>query len=70
MVKDAFEGKSLLAVGAAVAFCGAALYATGQVLDLLFRDVDPKRKAELQEEERQTDEPEAIEAEAATTDPA
>ena len=38
MVKDAFEGKSLLAVGAAVAFCGAALYATGQVLDLLFRD--------------------------------
>lgn len=69
MVKDAFEGKSLLAVGAAVAFCGAALYATGQVLDLLFRDVDPKRKAELQEEERQKVEPEAIEAETATTDP-
>ena len=36
--------KSLAAAGAATAFAGVALYAVGQVLSFLFRDVDPKRK--------------------------
>ena len=40
MIKEAMAGKSLLAVGAAVAFTGAALYAVGQTLDYLFRDVN------------------------------
>jgi len=34
---------SRAAAGAATAFAGLALYAVGQVLSFLFRDVDPKR---------------------------
>ena len=64
MVKEAFAGKGALAVGGAVVFCGLTLYAAGQVLDYLFRDVDPKRKEEIPE-----DEPEVIETEEAIPDP-
>ena len=41
MIKEAMAGKSILAVGAAVAFCGLTLYAVGKTLDYLFQDVDP-----------------------------
>ena len=43
--------KSLAAAGAATAFAGVALYAVGQVLSFLFRDVDPKRIEKEKEEE-------------------
>ena len=35
--------KTVIAAGAASAFCGITLYAVGQVLSFLFRDVDPSR---------------------------
>ena len=35
--------KTVIAAGAASAFCGITLYAVGQVLSFLFRDVDPNR---------------------------
>lgn len=44
MDKEKNTGKSIAAAGAATAFAGLALYAVGQVLSFLFRDVDPKRK--------------------------
>ena len=43
MDKEKNAAKSLAAAGAATAFAGLALYAVGQVLSFLFRDVDPKR---------------------------
>lgn len=43
MEKEKNAAKSLAAAGAATAFAGLALYAVGQVLSFLFRDVDPKR---------------------------
>ena len=43
MSREPITGKSLMTAGAAAAFAGAALYATGQILSFLFRDVDPKR---------------------------
>ncbi|MBQ3323192.1 MAG: hypothetical protein IJH05_10185 [Firmicutes bacterium] len=43
--------KSLAVAGAATAFAGVALYAVGQVLSFLFRDVDPKRAEKEKEEE-------------------
>ena len=44
MDKEKNAGKSLAAAGAATAFAGLALYAVGQVLSFLFRDVDPKKE--------------------------
>ena len=43
MDKERSAAKSLAAAGAATAFAGLALYAVGQVLSFLFRDVDPDR---------------------------
>lgn len=57
MIKEAFVGKGAIAIGGAVVFCGLTLFAAGQVLDYLFRDVDPKRNEEIC-----GDEPEEIEA--------
>ena len=65
MIKEAFAGKGAVAVGGAVVFCGLTLYAAGQILDYLFRDVDPKRKEEIQDKE-----PDAIDTEEPITDPA
>ncbi len=64
MVKEAFAGKGALAISASVVFCGLTLYAAGQVLDYLFRDVDPKRKEQIQKEEQ-----DAIETEEPVTEP-
>ena len=44
MDKEKTTGKALLTAGAAAAACGAALYAAGQTLRFLFRDVDPQRR--------------------------
>ncbi len=44
MDKEKNTGRNIAAAGAAAALCGAALYATGQVLRFLFRDVDPDRE--------------------------
>ena len=51
MDKEKNAAKSLAAAGAATAFAGLALYAVGQVLSFLFRDVDPDRieKADAEE---------------------
>ena len=65
MTKGAFAGKGAIALGGAVVFCGLTLFAAEQVLNYLFRDVDPKRKEEIP-----VDEPEMIETEDAITDPA
>ena len=43
MEKEKNTAKSIAAAGAATAFCGIVLYAVGQTLSFLFRDVDPKR---------------------------
>lgn len=51
MDKEKNAGKSLAAAGAATAFAGLALYAVGQVLSFLFRDVDPERVKKEEEEE-------------------
>ena len=51
MIKEALVGKSLLAVGAAVVFTGAALYAVGQTLDYLFRDVNYEKIEQTEDEE-------------------
>ena len=58
MVKEALVGKGALLIGASVVFCGLTLYAAGQVLNYLFRDVDPKRIDQAPEED-----PESIEVE-------
>lgn len=50
MSKDNNTGKNLLGVGAAMAFCGATLYAVGKTLKFLFRDVDPDQ-AEKEEKD-------------------
>ena len=55
MIKEAMAGRSLIAVGAAVVFTGAALYAVGQTLDFLFRDVDPDRIEKGKEESDDSD---------------
>lgn len=65
MIKGAFAGKGAIALGGAVVFCGLTLFAAEQVLNYLFRDVDPKRKEEIK-----NDEPEVIETGDAVTDPA
>ena len=51
MIKDVLNGKNILSVGAATVFCGAALYAVGQTLSYLFRDVDPERIEREKEKE-------------------
>ncbi len=51
MIKEVMVGKSLLAVGAAVVFTGAALYAVGQTLDYLFRDVNQDKIEQKEEAE-------------------
>lgn len=51
MGKEKNTGRSLLTAGAAAAACGAALYAVGQTLRFLFRDVDPERRTEDEREE-------------------
>ena len=43
MDKNNSAMKTVIAAGAASAFCGITLYAVGQVLSFLFRDVDPSR---------------------------
>ncbi len=47
------KGKSVLAAGAATAFCGLALYALGKTLSFLFRDVDPDRTDKKEKDEDQ-----------------
>lgn len=50
MIKEAMKGQALLAVAAAVAFCGATLYAADKALNRLFKDVEPdKIEASLKE---------------------
>lgn len=61
MIKETVTGKSLLAFGAAAAFCGATLYAVGQTLNYLFRDVDPDRIEKKGEIETKAAEKEASE---------
>lgn len=51
MNKEKDIGKTLLTAGAAAAAGGAVLYAVGQTLNYLFRDVDPKRKEETKTNE-------------------
>ncbi len=53
MEKEKNAAKALAASGAATAFAGLALYAVGQVLSFLFRDVDPDRieKADTEDTE-------------------
>ena len=59
MAKKEITGKSILTVGAAAAFCGATLYALGQTLSFLFRDVDPDRIEEKGDIEEKADDAEA-----------
>ncbi len=65
MSKDKSAMKTIISAGAATAFCGALLYAVGQTLSFLFRDVDPDRIAKEQAEEPGVAEaePDAAEAE-------
>jgi len=49
MDKEKNTAKSIAAAGAATAFCGIVLYAVGQTLSFLFRDVDPDRKERKQD---------------------
>ena len=56
MIAKAIAGNTVLSVGAAAVFCGAALYAVGQTLDYLFRDVDPERIEREHEKEREAEE--------------
>lgn len=53
MDKEKSTAKSLAAAGAATAFAGLALYAVGQVLSLLFSDVDPDRIEKAAAEEKE-----------------
>ena len=56
MNREGNTGKTLLSIGAAAAACGAMLYATGQTLKYLFRDVDPERKEQAKvSEEKEKD---------------
>lgn len=55
MDKEKTTGKSLLTAGAAAAACGAALYAVGQTLRFLFRDVDPERTEQAKASEENDD---------------
>ena len=43
MSREESKGKSILAAGAATAFCGLTLYAVGKTLLFPCRDVDPER---------------------------
>lgn len=52
MARESGTGKSILAAGAAAAFCCATLYAVGQTLSFLFRDVDPDRIEKSKEKEQ------------------
>ena len=61
MIKETITGKAILSVGAAAVFCGATLYAVGQTLSYLFRDVDPKRIAQESESEENREGEELIE---------
>lgn len=45
-------GKAILGTGIASAALGLMLYGTGQVLSLLFRDVDPERIQEKGDDEK------------------
>ena len=51
--------KTVIAAGAASAFCGITLYAVGQVLSFLFRDVDPSRIEKKPENELEGESEEA-----------
>ena len=51
MKKEKDIGKTLLTASAALAAGGAVLYAVGQTLNYLFRDVDPKKKEETKTSE-------------------
>ena len=53
MDKEKSTAKSLAAAGAATAFAGLALYAVGQVLSFLFRDVDPEQADRTEEESKE-----------------
>ena len=65
MDKNNSAMKTVIAAGAASAFCGITLYAVGQVLSFLFRDVDPSRIEKKPENEL---EGEAEEAKAEETE--
>jgi len=43
MGRDSNTAKTIVTAGTAAALCGALLYAVGQTLSFLFRDVDPAR---------------------------
>ena len=65
MDRENNTAKSLLTAGAATAICGVVLYAVGQTLSFLFRDVDPKRI-----EKEQTGKPETVETEGSAAEDA
>lgn len=56
MSREESKGKSILAAGAATAFCGLTLYAVGKTLSFLFRDVDPERIEKDKKDEIGSDE--------------
>ena len=56
MSREESNGKSILAAGAATAFCGLTLYAVGKTLSFLFRDVDPERIEKDKKDEIGSDE--------------
>ena len=59
MSREESKGKSILAAGAATAFCGLTLYAVGKTLSFLFRDVDPSRIEKKPENELEGESEEA-----------
>lgn len=63
MDKEKNSKKTIITAGAAAAGCGMVLYALGQFLSYLFRDVDPDRieKEEEQAEEVKNEEDEGTE---------
>ena len=52
MDKEKNAAKSIAAAGAATAFAGLVLYAVGQTLSFLFRDVDPDRAEKKEEDDK------------------
>ena len=57
MDKEKNSKKTIITAGAAAAGCGMVLYALGQFLSYLFRDVDPDR---IEKEEEQTEDAEDL----------
>ena len=55
MNRERNTGKTLLSISAAAAACGAMLYATGQTLKYLFKDVDPERTEQAKASEEDDD---------------